>query len=72
MNESKRTLVLADPDVFKGVVYQCVKCHTVYLLEEPEDCRKIASERHCCEAPFIVVLPVEVFEEDNEEIVKVM
>jgi hypothetical protein len=60
--ESKRTLVLADAGVFKGVVYQCIRCHTVYLLEGPDDYKALASEKHCCQAPYIVPLSIEVFE----------
>jgi hypothetical protein len=52
-------------------VYQCTKCHTVFVLEGAEDCREIASWNYCCTTPYVVPLVVKELEYGDEVVTEV-
>jgi hypothetical protein len=65
-----KTEVFCDPGVLPegAKVYQCVKCHAVFVMSEAEDCREIASWKVCCGIPFIVPLVVQELEYGDEPV----
>jgi hypothetical protein len=68
------TQVYVDPGLFPKdtKVYQCVKCHAVFILSEAEDCREIASWKVCCGIPFVVPLVVQELEYGDEVVTEVV